>query len=201
MSSHLLGALGLLHAAVHLWNGLLLPISASIASVVVFWMEMLLMRLLCNQILLVIVGVGCLPHQLEFLLAFHFLLELDTLCGTECVAVLLFQLVQPLGCFGLDAPFLGDVGADSDLAFALDEALHVLLDEGPADDINDPGSSRLIFGQQTVNQVPQALAVRVWDRFLLVLDDLEDQTEQVFSVEGVLQRAELVQNASKRPNV
>ena len=60
------------------------------------------------------------------------------------------------------------------------------------DDLYDTWPFDLVFNQEEIDQVFHALAVTIRNWLLFVLDYLENQTKQVFSVEGVFESAELV---------
>ena len=81
------------------------------------------------------------------------------------------------------------------------KSLHMGFDVGLIDDLYDTGSFDLVLNQQEIDEVFHTLAVRIRNWLLFVLDYLENQPEQVFSMERVFESAELVEDTAKGPDI
>ena len=139
-------------------------------------------------------------HPLKFFLRLLQPFEQQLLLRGQVPGILLLQLGDLLGAWLL-LLLLPELRVQIVLASAVHESLHVRLDERPVDDIDHSRSRFFILHKKHVYDFLELIAVVAFDGLLLVLYDLEHETEEVLGVESVLQRTQLVENAAKGPDV
>lgn len=79
--------------------------------------------------------------------------------------------------------------------------LHALADVGHLEDLSSRWPLLLVFSHQFDHELLQLGAVVRWDRLWSILHNLEDQSEKVIRLEGLLQRAELVEDDAQGPHI
>lgn len=140
-------------------------------------------------------------HPLKVFLRLLQPLDKHLLFGRQVGWVLLQQLRHLLCPRRLYRLLLPQLRVQIVLSCAVHEPLHMLFHERPIDDVDDARPRLLVLGEEHLDDLFELVAVVPIDRLLLVLHNLEDKAEEVLRVEGVLQIAELVENAAKSPNV
>ena len=92
--------------------------------------------------------------------------------------------------------FLSKLWIQIDFTLTRHKPRHVLFNEWLLDNFNYPWPRFFIFDQQHIYKIFHSLTVSIWNWFLLILHNFENQTQKIFCVEGVFQSAKLVENAT-----
>ena len=87
------------------------------------------------------------------------------------------------------------------LLCVVNELHHALLYIIHLEDLSSRGSLLLVLCHQLAYELLQLWAVTVRNRPWCILDDLENKSEQVVRFEGLLQRAELIEDDAQRPYI
>ena len=144
-----------------------------------------MVHLLGIHILLIIL-LGCLAFQFEFLLILLLLHQLHFILIAQGINILLFELIHFNSLFNL--PLLTKLWVEIDLALTCDESSHVLLNKRLLDNFYNSGSGFFIFDQKHIDEVFHPLTVRIRYGFLLILYNFKNKAEQIFGMKGVFKR-------------
>lgn len=140
-------------------------------------------------------------HLLEILFCFLESLDEHLLLWSQILWSLLEKLCYLLGPCRLNCLFLNQLRVEVILACASYKSLHVLLNKWSVDNINNSRTSLLVFIEEHFTDLLEFITIITLDWFLLILNNLEDETQQILSVKCMFQRAQLVQYTSQSPYI